>query len=63
MSAKKTSGAVMTSLIVHGVVFADRRYLSRYPNPAVQRPVIGAEVLQAKEPPQTASSQTDHQAD
>ena len=39
MNAKKTSGAVMTSLIVHGDRLRYRGYLSRYPNPAVQRPV------------------------
>ena len=50
MSAKKTSGAVMTSLIVHGVVFAIAGiYLVTQTQQF--RDQFGAEVLQAKEPP------------
>ena len=50
MSAKKTSGAVMTSLIVHGVVFMIAGiYLVTQTQQF--KTYIGAEVLQAKEPP------------
>ena len=50
MSAKKTSGAVMTSLIVHGVVFVIAGvYLVTQTQQF--KTYIGAEVLQAKEPP------------
>ena len=50
MSAKKTSGAVMTSLIVHGVVFIIAGiYLVTQTQQF--KTYIGAEVLQAKEPP------------
>ena len=50
MSAKKTSGAVMTSLIVHGVVFVIAGvYLVTQTQQF--RDLFGAEVLQAKEPP------------
>ena len=50
MSAKKTSGAVMTSLIVHGVAFViGGIYLVTQTQQF--KTFIGAEVLQAKEPP------------
>ncbi|RKU13325.1 hypothetical protein C6502_02870 [Candidatus Poribacteria bacterium] len=50
MSAKKTSGALMTSLIVHGVVFVIAGiYLVTQTQQFRDR--FGAEVLQAKEPP------------
>ena len=50
MSAKRTSGAVMTSLIVHGVVFVIAGiYLVTQTQQFRDR--FGAEVLQAKEPP------------
>ncbi len=50
MSAKKTSGAVMTSLIVHGIVFVIAGvYLVTQTQQF--KTYIGAEVLQAKEPP------------
>ena len=50
MSAKKTSGAVMTSLIVHGVAFVIAGvYLITQTQQF--KTYIGAEVLQAKEPP------------
>ncbi len=50
MSAKKTSGAVMTSLIVHGVAFIIAGvYLVTQTQQF--KTYIGAEVLQAKEPP------------
>ena len=50
MSAKKTSGAVMTSLIVHGVAFIIAGvYLVTQTQQF--KIYIGAEVLQAKEPP------------
>ena len=50
MSAKKTSGAVMTSLIVHGVIFTIAGvYLVTQTQQF--KTYIGAEVLQAKEPP------------
>ena len=50
MSAKKTSGAVMTSLIVHGIAFViGGIYLVTQTQQF--KTFIGAEVLQAKEPP------------
>ncbi len=50
MSAKKTSGAVMTSLIVHGIAFVIAGvYLITQTQQF--KTYIGAEVLQAKEPP------------
>ena len=50
MSAKKTSGAVMTSLIVHGVAFVIAGvYLVTQTQQF--KDLVGAEVLQAKEPP------------
>ena len=50
MSAKKTSGAVMISLIVHGAVFFIAGiYLVTQTQQFRDR--FGAEVLQAKEPP------------
>ena len=50
MSAKKTSGALMTSLIVHGVAFVIAGiYLVTQTQQF--KTFIGAEVLQAKEPP------------
>ena len=50
MSAKKTSGAVMTSLVVHGVVFFIAGiYLVTQTQQF--KGFVGAEVLQAKEPP------------
>ncbi len=50
MNAKKTSGAVMTSLIIHGVVFVIAGiYLVTQTQQF--KTFIGAEVLQAKEPP------------
>ena len=50
MSAKKTSGAVMTSLIVHGIAFIiGGIYLVTQTQQF--KTFIGAEVLQAKEPP------------
>ena len=55
MSAKKTSGALMTSLIVHGVAFVIAGiYLVTQTQQF--KDLVGAEVLQAKEPPQTSSS-------
>ena len=50
MSAKKTSGAVMTSLIVHGIAFVIAGvYLVTQTQQF--KDLVGAEVLQAKEPP------------
>ena len=50
MSAKKTSGAVMTSLIIHGVAFVIAGiYLVTQTQQF--KDLVGAEVLQAKEPP------------
>ena len=50
MSAKKTSGALMTSLIVHGVAFfITGIYLVTQTQQF--KDLVGAEVLQAKEPP------------
>jgi hypothetical protein len=50
MSAKKTSGALMTSLIVHGVAFfVTGIYLVTQTQQF--KDLVGAEVLQAKEPP------------
>ncbi|MYE89742.1 hypothetical protein F4X33_12180, partial [Candidatus Poribacteria bacterium] len=50
MSAKKTSGALMTSLIVHGVAFVIAGiYLVTQTQQF--KDLVGAEVLQAKEPP------------
>ena len=50
MSAKKTSAAVMTSLIVHGVAFVIAGiYLVTQTQQF--KDLVGAEVLQAKEPP------------
>ena len=50
MSAKKTSGALMTSLIVHGVAFfITGIYLVTQTQQF--KDLVGAEVLKAKEPP------------
>ena len=50
MSAKKTSGALMTSMIVHGVAFVIAGiYLVTQTQQF--KDLVGAEVLQAKEPP------------
>ena len=50
MSAKKTSGAVMTSLIIHGVAFVIAGvYLVTQTQQF--KDLVGAEVLRAKEPP------------
>ena len=50
MSAKRTSGALMTSLVVHGVLAAIAGiYLVTQTQQF--KDLVGAEVLQAKEPP------------